>query len=540
MNIEILEFNRDKFINECKIASNSLEEFSWDNNKWSSYLLFYELNLNQKKTTNKKYLSKEFINIAKAVIFHECLDNPNKGKNYIVSLRLIESSLRTHYKKANICMLTYRTLEYAQVLAFKRYSNNKASNHCNNMLKIIRLLVSKKIISPNMRFLDCYFKEYYDRLTSAGNEHKMPNDDAIRFLCNLFSRKLVSPRDIFTTSIFALLMSAPWRISEVVNLRHDCEVIQHSVDGVARYGIRYIGAKGYGEDIKWIPSAMQPIVKEALKRLRELSNNARRVASILEKIDECRKFKRILLDDESIHEIKSLFNTCERINNIRVGDIQEMISLLESKKPKGFPFVNGNKHLRYSSMLCLLNKNQLHATNKTCDYEIYMSTTKLYMHDISQRYLKDKIKNWENIFERNGVAEQKKYHLRTHQIRHLINTLAQRGGLSDVDIAKWSGRTHVKQNRVYDHMTNDELFTASVCFMRDEEVDIQTALKNNFGEGFSHIQNIINEIKYFQRNVGDNSVDLSDTRLLIDLLPHLESIYYNLKKKEDKHGKKIQ
>lgn len=162
------------------------------------------------------------------------------------------------------------------------------------------------------------------------------------------------------------------------------------------------------------------------------------------------------------------------------------------------------------------------------------------MHDISQRYLKDKIKNWENIFERNGVAEQKKYNLRTHQIRHLINTLAKRGGLSDVDIAKWSGRTHVKQNRVYDHMTNDELFTASVCFMRDEEVDIQTALKNNFGEGFSHIQNIINEIKYFQRNVGDNSVDLSDTRLLIDLLPHLESIYYNLKKKEDKHGKKIQ
>lgn len=57
MNIEILEFNRDKFITECKIASHALKEFSWDNNKWSSSLLFYELNLNQKKRTNKNILA---------------------------------------------------------------------------------------------------------------------------------------------------------------------------------------------------------------------------------------------------------------------------------------------------------------------------------------------------------------------------------------------------------------------------------------------------------------------------------------------------
>ncbi|HCK2569157.1 TPA: hypothetical protein NY587_005167, partial [Escherichia coli] len=120
MNIEILEFNRDKFITECKIASHALKEFSWDNNKWSSSLLFYELNLNQKKRTNKKYLSREFIDIAKSVIWHECLDNPAKGVNYIISLRLIESALITYNEKANICLLTYKVIEYAQTLAFKR------------------------------------------------------------------------------------------------------------------------------------------------------------------------------------------------------------------------------------------------------------------------------------------------------------------------------------------------------------------------------------------------------------------------------------
>ncbi|EEZ4163970.1 hypothetical protein DIC84_000857, partial [Escherichia coli] len=482
MNIEILESNRDKFINECKIASYSLEEFSWDSNKWSSSLLFYELNLNQKKRTNKKYLSKAFIDVAKAVIWHECLDNSAKGVNYIISLRLIESALITHNKKANVCLLTYKIIEYAQTLAFKRYTNHNASKHCNNMLKIVRLLVSKKIISPNLRFSGGYFKEYYDYVTIGKNEHKMPSEHALFFLCNLFSKKLTSQRDIFTTSIFALLMSAPWRISEVINLRHDCEVIQRSEDGVARYGLRYSGAKGYGEDIKWIPSVMQPIVKEALKRLRELSDNARRVASILEDIVEYRKADRSIFDNDLGDKIISLYKMHDKIRLVTMNDVQNMAILLESKKPKGFPFVNGSKKFKYSDMLCLLNKDQLHAIKQTSIFEIYMPNPTFFRMDLYSNRDGEQPNRWGNIFQRHGISEQQDYHLKTHQIRHLINTLAQRGGLSDVDIAKWSGRTHVKQNRVYNHMTDDELFKASVCFMKDEEVNKEVVLKNTFGE----------------------------------------------------------
>ncbi|EFA7829581.1 hypothetical protein C3V05_000052 [Escherichia coli] len=540
MDIEILEFNRDKFITECKIASHALKEFSWDNNKWSSSLLFYELNLNQKKRTNKKYLSREFIDIAKSVIWHECLDNPAKGGNYIISLRLIESALITYNEKANICLLTYKVIEYAQTLAFKRYTNHNASKYCNNMLKIVRLLVSEKIISPNLRFSGCYFKEYYDYVTTGKNEHKLPNEHTLFFLCNLFSKKLTNPRDIFTTSIFALLMSAPWRISEVINLRYDCEVLQRSEDGVARYGLRYIGAKGYGEDIKWIPSVMQPIVKEALRRLRVLSKNARFVASILEDIIENRKAERTLLNKDLGDKIIRLYKMRDKTSLVKMNDVQNMASLLESKKPKGFPFINGNKSFKYSDMLCLLNKDQLHAIKQTSIFEIYMPNPTFFRMDFYSNRDGEQPNRWGNIFQRHGLSEQQNYHLKTHQIRHLINTLAQRGGLSDIDIAKWSGRTHVKQNRVYDHMTDDELFTASVCFMKDEEVSKEAVLKNNFGESFSYMKNIINEIKYFQRNIGDDAMNLRDTRLLTALLPHLEEIYYNLKKREDKHGKKIQ
>jgi hypothetical protein len=45
----------------------------------------------------------------------------------------------------------------------------------------------------------------------------------------------------------------------------------------------------------------------------------------------------------------------------------------------------------------------------------------------------------------------------SHQFRHLLNTMGQRGGLSQSAIARWSGRADMKQNRVYDHMTEYEL-----------------------------------------------------------------------------------
>ncbi|EKD74304.1 MAG: hypothetical protein ACD_45C00005G0009 [uncultured bacterium] len=45
----------------------------------------------------------------------------------------------------------------------------------------------------------------------------------------------------------------------------------------------------------------------------------------------------------------------------------------------------------------------------------------------------------------------------THQFRHLLNTMAQRDGLSQSEIARWSGRADIKQNRVYDHMSEFEL-----------------------------------------------------------------------------------
>jgi hypothetical protein len=45
--------------------------------------------------------------------------------------------------------------------------------------------------------------------------------------------------------------------------------------------------------------------------------------------------------------------------------------------------------------------------------------------------------------------------MNSHQFRHWLNTLAQIGGMSQMQIARWSNRKDIKHNEAYDHITAD-------------------------------------------------------------------------------------
>ncbi|WP_093442956.1 hypothetical protein [Variovorax sp. 770b2] len=68
-------------------------------------------------------------------------------------------------------------------------------------------------------------------------------------------------------------------------------------------------------------------------------------------------------------------------------------------------------------------------------------------------------KDLESIFERFNYKEDdgSPIELNSHSLRHWLNMLAQMGGMSDAEIAIFSGRKDVRQNRAYDHRTSDEV-----------------------------------------------------------------------------------
>lgn len=64
-----------------------------------------------------------------------------------------------------------------------------------------------------------------------------------------------------------------------------------------------------------------------------------------------------------------------------------------------------------------------------------------------------------SIFERFGYTEDdgSPIRLKSHSLRHYLNMLAQMGGLTSTEIAIFSGRKDIRQNRAYDHMSSDEV-----------------------------------------------------------------------------------
>ncbi|HGT8276010.1 TPA: integrase, partial [Escherichia coli] len=136
--------------------------------------------------------------------------------------------------------------------------------------------------------------------------------------------------------------------------------------------------------------------------------------------------------------------------------------------PEGFPWYDKNKGIKYSNALCLLNIHQLEKRNETIIYELQKPTKNIFMIDISEN--KYEGLRFENIFTRHRYIgpEGKALHLRSHQPRHLLNTIGQRNGMSDLDLAKWSGRSLVTQNPVYNHVSEDEMLRKA------ETLDIST------------------------------------------------------------------
>jgi hypothetical protein len=137
--------------------------------------------------------------------------------------------------------------------------------------------------------------------------------------------------------------------------------------------------------------------------------------------------------------------------SFRFADLERCVL---SRLPRGFPVANKETGLRYSDSLVLVRKNELHRTRPTYLCMIEPVTT-----DFVNDALGGKRDGRASMLDRMGFKEPngERIEITTHQFRHFLNTIAQMGGLSQLDIAKWSGRVDVRQNAVYDHVSSDEM-----------------------------------------------------------------------------------
>lgn len=493
--------NLETFITKCRKDLTVFgPDLKWNAHVWPKVAVFAKLGVKTRRPKPEELMSNDFVEFAKAYFRYQQGHKPTGTKNELKALRALEVALIQVNGEASISGLSIACLDESASLARSYYSKGGAYACGREIERIAKFLTENKLINANLKEW-CNPISRPEDTTRTGREakqkreKKLPNETALNALAEIFSSNPVKGRDIFTTCIFAMLMSAPSRISEVLALPVDCEVFEKDNKGIERYGWRFYSGKGYEGDIKWIPTVMVEIAKTAVGRAKDLSFEARKLSKWIEnnpnnfyRHNNCPKVP----DDYPLtmaQVCQALGLPYENKSNIYTGmknrkldpcdGVHTLNSLwihVKERLPDSFPWFDKERGVKFSNALFSINTNQFHASRSRLLTEIKRPDANFFNNDIGTRpALEYKHKN---IFDRYGYFDDDGEQLKvtSHQARHLLNTIAQCGGLSNLEIAKWSGRADVKQNRTYNHMTEYEMVAMA------EKIDPSKALFGPVGE----------------------------------------------------------
>ena len=322
----------------------------------------------------------------------------------------------------------------------------------------------------------------FDRIGAPHEERrarKLPSERAIAALGEAY-RHARHPMDVIAVSAYALLLATHSRISELHRLdAYDCEleVIEH---GQQRYGLRWYPSKGGEPETRWIPSALMPLARDALKRIRDLTEPARALArrymaaeEILPTDDPADPLARagyismktlgtVTKPGAAIAELRKngvdLRSVLARDLGVPVSTIARLYlrapieAAFRSELPEGFPLADPKSGLGYDRAL-LVRTAEVNRRSSHAFWRLSCIPSDAIGHTM----------NWTGnragLFERLGLVDDdgETVRITPHQLRHYMTTLANEGNLSQLDIARWAGRKDVRHNAFYDHETADSL-----------------------------------------------------------------------------------
>ncbi|CAH0348083.1 integrase [Aquabacterium sp. CECT 9606] len=399
----------------------------------------------------------------------------------LVGLRALHQALMEDGCVADPTRLIPFHFNRAVDLIKERVAETSAYQYCGQLEVINKMMVDSGLLAAPMSWRSSVKR--VERLGKVGPEfdrrrlERLPSAAALSALASIFTTA-TEPSDVMVTSVMAILCSAPERINEVLRLTVDSEVThQDPTTGEAIYGLRWYPSKGAKPQIKWTVKSMTDVAKLAFRKMFKIGASARELAAwyqanptkifLSADLEHLRSHQwltmgelaEVLFAGSVERRVVDLWCHDNKVHGTGKGQsrrvrFEEIERVVLGFLPTGFPISDVDHGLQYSQLLFLVRRNELHKSRATYRCMFMRPCTD----DINNRLSAASHKS-QSIFEKYGFREPDGTSIRatTHQIRHYLNTLAQRGGLSQLDIALWSGRARVSENNVYDHVSNRDV-----------------------------------------------------------------------------------
>lgn len=422
-----------------------------------------------------------FLDFAKAVLVYLQDKRPVVSQAArLAALRCLEAALREWSKGSRPTGVNVDVLDTAVEIAKKQVSKGVAYRIAGQLVLIAELMNSKGFIVLRQPWNHGMKKpqELGSRISREAldaRQEKLPSAAALRALAGIFQQATDSS-DVLVSSYTAVMLCAPERINEVVRLKRNC-----LVEGDGRFqgklGLRWAGSKGAEDTTKWLPTQMVPVARDAVRKLIKVTSFAHEIAVWYnanpetlylheaavslrsQEVLTLAEVAFILWGDEGTTAAANVWaqktNELTKISlegrkiGFRFEDVERAVVAM---LPATFPYVLGASELLCKDAMAVMRTNETHAQRGTYLCMFSCVDSNLITNSFGREAQ-------ESIFERFGYLEDdgSPIELRSHSLRHYLNMLAQMGGLSSAEIAIFSGRKDVSQNRAYDHMSSDEI-----------------------------------------------------------------------------------
>lgn len=321
----------------------------------------------------------------------------------------------------------------------------------------------------------------------ADRRKKLPSPLALEALAAIFSADSKDPREIFVSSVCALMLCAPDRSVEVLFAPADIFASDWTNPDTGEVGaaLRWYPAKGGSPMIKTVIPSMRGIAVHAVDRLLSVSAPARMLARWYEQhpgslylpsqLEYLRSRERLSQSEIYAVLFGGVVGKLSNVERIRVRNWLDSLEVprvsvhgvgttvafadLEravlQKLPEGFPVMDKKTGIRYSEALCLARVGEFDSNTSVASMCCFNRVNYAFL----QRGLQSK-GTVKSVFEKRGWRDENGefLYLTTHMLRHYLNTLVRQSGLlTEEEIAKWSGRKKTSQNATYNHLSDHDM-----------------------------------------------------------------------------------
>ena len=300
--------------------------------------------------------------------------------------------------------------------------------------------------------------------------------------------------DIILSAPLMILTTNSSRISEVLTLPANCFIEEEG--GIS---MRWFPAKGGAPTKKAIHPELAPYAKQAVEALLRHSTPARAVALWYEEnpnrlylapeLEHLRaeellsawEVSQILWGEKAGYSERGRkhkdYEISNYVNNFFINHRIKVPADPHSKKtnhlikrfpfaeleravlamlPNNFPWRDRETKLKYSEALCITRLYECSSIKRP-----FVCMVRGVEYGEIQKAL---VEQWQgghrypSVFERMGILDSSgnPITIRTHQVRHFLDTGMHQAGLEEFLIAAYAGRKNVRQNTVYDHVSGEE------------------------------------------------------------------------------------